>query len=70
MKIHPAAAALSLWTVSIQGRQCADGPAEGEYLRNRLATAFLAGWQAAEDRAITRAEIRANQLARDLFGAS
>lgn len=35
------------WLQSDQGKKCCDGQAQGQYLRNRLVEAFMAGWEAA-----------------------
>lgn len=34
------------WLEGDEGKRCADGKAEGEYLKNRLKRAFDAGWVA------------------------
>lgn len=43
---HPAARARDAWMQSIEGRRCVEGHATGQYLRNRIELAFLAGWNA------------------------
>jgi hypothetical protein len=41
----PSAKARDEWFNSFDGVRCLDGTAEGQYLRNRLECAFLAGWE-------------------------
>lgn len=36
------------WMASDEGARCASGIAQGQYLRNRLQAAFVAGWAARE----------------------
>lgn len=43
----PLARARDEWLKSPEGRACTEGSATGEYLRNRLETAFVAGYVAA-----------------------
>lgn len=66
-KIHPADAELKLWNASIQGQQCADGSADGDYLRNKLRMAFLAGWDAAKNHVIRAAKEELEKSLDDLF---
>lgn len=42
------ARAVKAWLESDEGIRCAAGPAEGQYLKNRLWRAFLAGFSSAE----------------------
>lgn len=42
---HPAAIALEKWFESDEGKKCCEGTTVGEFLRNRLYRAFMAGWQ-------------------------
>lgn len=35
------------WLESEEGKRCCEGRTEGQYLRNRLELAFIAGWEAA-----------------------
>lgn len=46
-KRHPASVAWDAWIQSIHGKKLAAGEATGQYLRNRLLWAFMAGWDAA-----------------------
>lgn len=39
---------LEEWLATEEGKNCAKGKTEGEYLRNRLWWAFMAGWNAAK----------------------
>lgn len=48
IKRSPLALARDEWLDSPEGRQCCEGSAHGQYLRNRLIRAFLAGVEAAE----------------------
>lgn len=43
------AAARDAWLESEEGQTCAAGQAEGQFLRNRLERAFIAGWKAAKE---------------------
>lgn len=43
----PLAVSRDEWMQSIKGTRCAEGTAGGQYLRNRLEMAFIAGWNAA-----------------------
>lgn len=43
---HPAAVALDEWLASPEGITCTCGKTEGQYLRNRLMRAFIAGYNA------------------------
>jgi len=36
------------WLQSEEGEKCCEGQAEGQYLRNRIIEAFIAGWDAHE----------------------
>lgn len=42
------AEAWNAWLKSDMGQKCATPPADGEYLKNRLWWAFMAGYKAAE----------------------
>jgi hypothetical protein len=44
----PIAKARDAWLESPEGKRCSEGRAEGQYLENRLVTAFIAGWTAAQ----------------------
>lgn len=44
----PLAHARDAWLASDVGRRCAEGGTYGQYLRNRLEAAFVAGWLAKE----------------------
>jgi hypothetical protein len=44
----PIAKARDYWLESKEGQKCRFGVAEGQYLENRLAAAFVAGWNAKE----------------------
>ncbi len=49
VKKHPAAVALDKFYDSEEGRKCLEGITYyGNYLRNRLYRAFMAGWKAKE----------------------
>jgi len=41
------AAYRDMWLGSDEGLACTQSPAEGQYLRNRLDRAYMAGWDAA-----------------------
>lgn len=43
---HPSAVARDKWFASADGEECTNGTTYGQYLRNRLERAFLAGWNA------------------------
>lgn len=45
---HPMAIAIDEWLESEEGRKCLAEGAHGVYLRNRLMSAFRAGWDAHE----------------------
>ena len=51
---HPAASARDKWFESAEGKRATEGSAEGQYLRNRVERAFLAGWDAAIDHEIKK----------------
>lgn len=36
------------WLESDEGKKCLEGTTYGDYLRNRIYTAFIAGWDAHE----------------------
>lgn len=42
------AKARDAWLESLEGVECAEGRSEGQFLRNRLERAFLAGWFSCE----------------------
>lgn len=44
MSKHPIVVAFERWADSAQGRRCLGGSASGQYLRNRINAAFIAGW--------------------------
>ena len=46
---NPLAKARDEWLESQDGKDCCDGEARGQYLRNRLEAAFIAGWTAKEN---------------------
>ena len=50
----PLAKARDKWMDSERGRKCAEGVTNGQYLRNRLEVAFIAGWNAGEKHAKAR----------------
>lgn len=43
---NPLAKSRDEWLESEEGKRCSDGQTEGQYLRNRLEMAFIAGWAA------------------------
>ena len=47
------AKARDAWLDTDVGSACVDGAASGQYLRNRIERAFIAGWHACEDYQIT-----------------
>ena len=49
-KKHPSAIALDEWIESEEGQTCSEGTTYGDYLRNRLYRAFMAGWNARDSR--------------------
>jgi len=49
-KKHPSAIALDEWNESEEGQGCREGTTYGDYLRNRLYRAFMAGWNARDSR--------------------
>lgn len=49
---NPLAKARDDWMFSEEGKQCACGTTSGQYLRNRLEAAFVAGWNACESSTI------------------
>lgn len=42
----PLARARDKWLASEKGKKCCEGNTQGQYLRNRLELAFIAGWNA------------------------
>jgi len=44
----PLAKARDKWFDSQDGKACQEGATQGQYLRNRLEQAFIAGWEACE----------------------
>ena len=45
---NPLAKARDRWLESKEGIACCECRAEGQYLRNRLESAFISGWNACE----------------------
>ena len=42
----PLAKARDKWLLSEEGERCCQGSTKGQYLKNRLELAFIAGWDA------------------------